>query len=332
VAAGLAALTPVLWLGMHQRGDQLWWVPPLSPQVLWNFPGEIAGSVAAGWLVVGLAVVGLCRPLPERVVPAALMFGPLVTVGLVSALVTPYWVARYLLVVLAPLTLLAAAGLRDVLFVAERVATVRIPSQRRPVSVSQELIASAPGSGRALPAAPTPPPADEPLPPPPPPPAGRRSWPYAATALRVVAVLAVLVFAVYPGQEVVRGLHAKAGNDYRTAAQIIRKDQLPGDGIVYTANNRTMRAGLAFYLHPVPADVLSIKTGAANGQLHDTETAPTRARLAGTSRIWLFLDGRHKNPLYGRLDLAAPIKGQFHLDHIWYPQNATLALYVRDNA
>ena len=347
-SAGLAllALVPLFWLGMRQRGTQLAWVQPLSTDVLWQFPGNIAGSVAAGWLLLGLTVVGLCRPVRDRPALAAMLFGPLVAVGLLSVLVAPYWVPRYLLVVLAPLVLLAAAGLRDVLFPASGPAAVPIPAPRSPVAVSPDLVSSPPipGPAPAFPPDPAPafPPGPAPAFPPDPTPAPalgpaseapapvrRRLLAYAATTARVALIFALVACAVYPAQRIVRGPHAKAGNDYRTAAAIVGHDQLPGDGIVYTAHNRTMRAGLTSYLHHVPQDVLVARTAAAAGQLHAIEAPPTEARLAGTSRLWLFLDGHHPNPLTVRKDLAAVLDGRFHLDRIWFPRNATLALYVR---
>lgn len=107
----LVALTPILWLGVHQRDTQLSWVEPLTAGGLWTFPGMVVGSVPAGWLLLGLALFAVRRPIHRIGETAALGLTPIAVVALVSLLVEPYWVVRYLLVVLAPLALLAAVGL-----------------------------------------------------------------------------------------------------------------------------------------------------------------------------------------------------------------------------
>jgi mannosyltransferase len=313
------ALGPLFWFGAHQRGAQLSWVPPLTTGVLWKFPGDVVGSVAAGWLLLGFAVIGLCRPVPHRATLAALILGPVVTVGLVSWLVAPYWVPRYLLVVLAPLALLAAAGLHDVLFVAPRPAVVRLPVTR-PAEAPTPVLVGAPA--RSAPPAR----AAQPSVAAAPPPARQRGL-----VARTGVVLALIACAVYPAQRAVRSPHAKAGSDYRTAAAIVGHDQQPGDGIIYTPNSRTMRPGLASYLPHGPADLLLARTAASAGELHAIELPPTAARLGHTPRLWLLLYGHHQNPLTVRTDLRTLFEGHFRLDRIWFPRNATLALYVRDD-
>jgi mannosyltransferase len=295
----LLALAPIFWLGVHERGAQLSWVPPLTTGGLWKFPEQVVGSVAGGWLLLGLAALALCRPLPVRspaapdsAAPdsaqpdaarieltaraeiAALALGPIVAVAAVSELVAPYWVARYLLVVLAPLALLAAAGLRDVL-------ALRF-------------------TPRAL--------------------------------ARLAVVVAVLACAVYPAQHAVRTAGAKNGSDYRTAAALIWKNQRADDGIAYTANSRTMRTGLSYYLrHDAarPRDLLLARTATQDAALRATEFAPTPARLAGTARLWLLVYGVHKDPLTVRPDLRTVLAGRYRRTRIWFLHRETLALFVR---
>jgi mannosyltransferase len=314
----LLALAPVFWLGVQQRGEQLSWVPPLSTGVLWKFPGEVVGSEASGWLLLGFAVLGLCRPLPHRAALAALAGGPIVTVGAVWLVVAPYWVPRYLLIVLAPLVLLAAAGLRDVLSVSRRPVPARIPRTRSvmPVAPSPALVGA-----RSRPAFTAPPTPVSVLV------QARRS---VAPLAQMAAVLALLTVAVYPAQRAVRGFHAKTGSDYRTAAALVARYQLPGDAIVYSANSRTMRAGLTYYLEHGPQDVLLARTAAAAGRLLASEFPPASGRLAATSRLWLLVYGVHQDPLSARSDLRTVLSGHFHLDRIWFPQHETLALYIRD--
>jgi hypothetical protein len=488
-APALMVLAPIFWLGVHQRDVQLSWVPPLSTGVLWKFPGDVAGSVAAGWLLLGFALLALCRPLPARAEVAALAAGPIVTLALMSLLVAPYWVARYLLVVLAPLALLAAAGLCDALApepprrrpaapVKSPPPPVRrrdlvlahtgahVPSARQPADALMPIL-NRPSAGTLTPVASAPglsrPPADELMPvsappagnrppfdarmpdaappgltaqmpfstppvsnrpstnaqipfPAPPvsnrphadaqvpfsaPPVGSRppadaQMPFLArpsfnrppadafmpdgapppglnrppvdalmpvagppglnrpagsvrplaavltrragavpglTLLtRLTVIVALLACAVYPAQKVARNANSRAGSDYRTAAAIVQRYQLPGDGIVYSANSRTMRTGFLYYLRHDPApprDVLLSRTAADAALLRAVELPPTEGRLARTERLWLLVYGVHHDPLAARSDLRTLLTGHFRLDRIWLLHNETLAMYVR---
>jgi mannosyltransferase len=111
-AAGVAvaALIPVALVGVSQQQAQVSWVPALTPHRLLVSPGTIVGSVATAWALLGLVVFIGWRPAHRVVEVALLAIGPLTVVGLLSALGDPLWVPRYLLVVLAPLALLAAAA------------------------------------------------------------------------------------------------------------------------------------------------------------------------------------------------------------------------------
>jgi mannosyltransferase len=274
VVPPLLALTPIVWLGVHERGAQLSWVPPLSSGGLWKFPGQVVGSVAGGWLLLGLAALALCRPIAARAELAAFALGPIVVVAAVSELVSPYWVARYLLVVLAPLALLAAAGLRDVL-------EVRLT----PLALG-----------------------------------------------RLAVLVGLVACAVVPGQRDVRAADAKNGSDYRTAAAIIQRGRQPGDAIAYTAHSRTMRTGLSYYLRhdtTPPRDVLLARTDAQTATLRAAEVAPTPARLAGATRLWLLVYGVHRDPLTVRRDLRVVLTGHYRRTRIWYLHRETLALFVR---
>ncbi|GGQ42848.1 glycosyltransferase family 39 protein [Couchioplanes azureus] len=114
VAGGVAVLLllPLLWLGLHQRDDQLHWLAEPTLRSLRAFPGEVAGSEPGAWLLVGLALVALCRPVRHAGPLLVLTLVPIAVVFALSSLGAPMWVPRYLLIVLPPLALLAAAGLR----------------------------------------------------------------------------------------------------------------------------------------------------------------------------------------------------------------------------
>jgi mannosyltransferase len=108
LAAALVVLSPVVLLGVRQRDSQLAWVDPLTVGALGSAPGQIVGSVPTAWLLVGLALVAHWRPVSAMVPVALLAAAPVTVVAAVSVLVSPMWVARYLLVVLVPLAMLAA--------------------------------------------------------------------------------------------------------------------------------------------------------------------------------------------------------------------------------
>jgi mannosyltransferase len=113
VATGVANLPvlPIAYLGTTQEDTQLHWVAPITLQRIHDMPGEITGSREAAWLLPGLAVLAVWRPGRNLVPIAVYAVVPLATVAVVSALISPMWVARYLLVVLTPLALLAAVAL-----------------------------------------------------------------------------------------------------------------------------------------------------------------------------------------------------------------------------
>lgn len=292
LAAGLAllALTPIFWLGVLQRHAQLSWVPPLDVGGLWNFPGVVVGSVPGGWLLLGLALVAVWRPIRHLDEVIVLALAPIVVVAAMSMLISPYWVPRYLLIVLAPLATLAAIGL--------------LPPAPSPAPASGAP-APEPAAGRP----------------------GRR-----VLALRVATALALLAFAVHPAERAVRGVDAKSGSDYRTAASIIEQEQQPGDAIAFTARSRAMRSGLEYYLRQdprQPRDVFLARSAAVIGRLEAQEYRPTAARLRTVARLWLLVFGTYKDPLTVRPDLCPIVLAHYRRARIWYLHRETLALFVR---
>jgi mannosyltransferase len=110
LAVAAVVLLPIAWVATGQRDVQLAWVDPLTLGGLYHGPGAIVGSVPTAWLLVGLALFARWRPAGRLVVVAVWALAPLVVVAAVSVLVSPLWVARYLLVVLAPAAILAAVA------------------------------------------------------------------------------------------------------------------------------------------------------------------------------------------------------------------------------
>jgi mannosyltransferase len=114
LAAGvaIALLLPVLWLGLHQRDDQLGWVTTPTLGSLYKFPADVVGSVTGAWLLLGMALAALRRPPARNVLVLSMMaLVPVAVLLALSVLGPSFWVSRYLLFVLPPLALVAAAGL-----------------------------------------------------------------------------------------------------------------------------------------------------------------------------------------------------------------------------
>jgi mannosyltransferase len=194
-------------------------------------------------------------------------------VGVVSFTATSFWVNRYLLFVLLPAVIVAAAGLTQPAF------------RSRPRN----------------------------------------------TLLPLAATLAVFTAAAVPGQIAVRQPTFKNGSDYRTLAAAIRRQQQPGDDIVFELG-RTMRTGVEYYLrHDAnrPQDVLLHESAAVTATLTAAEYHHPAARLASAVRIWLVAYGRRKDPAAARPELQEMLRSRFRRIGLWEVKNGSMALYVK---
>jgi mannosyltransferase len=109
----------------------------------------------------------------------------------------------------------------------------------------------------------------------------------ALAALRLpVALVAVLALGALglPSQQSIRRAHSSW--DYRAAADVIMKNTVAGDGIVYAPRSgwQLVDLGLSYYLRDAaPRDVLLASDETANASLWATECTC----LSGTNRIWV---------------------------------------------
>jgi mannosyltransferase len=309
VGAALLILLPVALLGMGQQEQQVAWVAPLTLRVLRSSPGEIVGSVEAGWLLLGLVLAAAWRPVQHLAEVALLAVVPIVVLAAASVVDTPLWVARYLLIVLAPAAMLAAVSAVGPL------RGVAAPGSPRDVAApGSPREVAAPGSPRGVAAS------------------GRlrgRNW---EVVVRSVVVLAVFAFAAYPGQRAVRAADAKNGSDYRTAGSIIRANQQPGDGLVIKAKSRALRAGIDYYLRDDPGrprDLLEQRSAAEVASLYAQEFPDSAAHVTGVRRVWLFVPGRNRSdPTTQRPELRALLQTQYQRIGLWHMNGATLGLYT----
>ena len=280
VAGALVILSPLAWLGLRQRHEQLYWVPALTGRSLSAFPGGLVGSSAGALLLLAFVAVAIWRPVPHRIDMILAAVLPIASVAVASLVGPSFWVPRYLLIVLPPIAILAAVG-------PEPLAVTRRPI--RPLAV-------------------------------------------AARGAALLAVCALSIAAVVPGQLAVRRPTAKNGGDYRSAASIIETRQQPGDDIIYTPSERTLRAGMDYYLRRDPGrprDVLLERSAASSASLKATEYADAADRVASAPRIWLLVGGWHSDPTTVRKQLRPLLRLDYTRVQLWHVKWATLALFRR---
>jgi mannosyltransferase len=139
----LAALTPLALIGMAEHGAQLSWLSAAPPSELVEIIGSIFMSGLVGGAVAGLAVLAFRRDgeFPARGtgwVPA-LWLGVLLPIGTLFAvdqLARPIFLARYLLIVVPLLSVLAARALAELRMPVALVAIVLIGGMGLPTQVS----------------------------------------------------------------------------------------------------------------------------------------------------------------------------------------------------
>jgi mannosyltransferase len=137
VVGSLVLLSPLISWGLHQRQAQLYWVPPMTLGAVYTFPKYLVGSTEVAWLLIGFLLVAAYRltlPVVEMVAAAGL---PLFVVCVVSFAGTSFWVNRYLLFVLLPVVIVAAAGLTRLSFGA------RLRSTLPPLAATLAVFAAA---------------------------------------------------------------------------------------------------------------------------------------------------------------------------------------------
>lgn len=136
-AAALIGVLPVLplgYLGQQQSSGQIGWIPPLTWTRLSETPSALFGTamIAGAVIALALAAMSLRPPIQSltlwAVVPAAGLAG--------VALVTPLWVARYLLFVLPAWALLASFTLRRLSVLRGLVAVLGIGALAVPAQIT----------------------------------------------------------------------------------------------------------------------------------------------------------------------------------------------------
>jgi mannosyltransferase len=116
----------------------------------------------------------------------------------------------------------------------------------------------------------------------------------AGAGLRVVrrpvalAVLAVLIAIGLPTHDRMRKLHS--AYDYGAAAEVIRRNDAPGDGVLYAPRQgwQLTDLGLGYHLRDqAPRDVLLARDQTENASLWATGCPDPAGCLRGTNRVWV---------------------------------------------
>ena len=109
-AAAAGAVMPLALLSSEQMENQIGWIEPIYDSTLRAGPADIIGSATGAWLLIGLALVASTRRWRNTAAAAALTAVPVVAVAVASFNGTDIWVPRYMLIAIAPLTVLAATA------------------------------------------------------------------------------------------------------------------------------------------------------------------------------------------------------------------------------
>ncbi|MET7820283.1 glycosyltransferase family 39 protein [Micromonospora zamorensis] len=152
----------------------------------------------------------------------------------------------------------------------------------------------------------------------------------AAPAALVVVVLAGLLG--LPDQAALRRTHEwprSAPVDYAGAARVIGDGQRPGDAVVYSPRHSWLflDLGIEYHLGEPPRDVLVTENEVRRGDLWAAECPQPAQCLAGTTRVWLVVSGRHAEPL-----AAVPgekgdaLRTDFTVTQVWQRPGLTVAL------
>ena len=298
-AATAAALlaSPVLALGIAQRGTASWIKPPGPDTVasLWRLAGPrplviaiclvTLGGLAASALR-GRAAWGARWPaaLPELAVPW-LIVPPALLIGISFA--TPLYVPRYVLYCLPAAALLAGAGLAAL----GQAVTGR--------AIAARTAGGQPGA--SWPPGPDGPPGLGGL--------GGLGWATGAAALAVIVLLGF-------GAQVSERGPAGHNDNIRRADQIVAANMRPGDAVIYQTQDNLWAAypyGLARL-----ADIAQYQSPAQSGTLAGTilPAAVVRQRIASVPRLWV-VELRHRTGVPLLLGLGLRLAGTWHTAGFW---------------
>ncbi|MGC5288067.1 glycosyltransferase family 39 protein [Micromonospora sp. DT231] len=157
----------------------------------------------------------------------------------------------------------------------------------------------------------------------------------AVAAVAPPAALAVVVLAGLlglPDQTALRRTHEwprSAPVDYAGAARVIADGQRPGDAVVYSPRQSWLflDLGIEYHLDDPPRDVLVTEDEVRRGDLWAAECPQPTQCLAGTTRVWLVISGRHAEPLAAVTGVKGDaLRADFTVAQVWPRPGLTVAL------
>ena len=305
--AAVLLASPVLALGIAQRGTASWIKPPGPDTVasLWRLVGPRHLVIAICLVTLGGLAASALRgraawraswpaALPELAVPW-LVVPPALLIGISFA--TPLYVPRYVLYCLPAAALLAGAGLAALgQAAAPGLAAGGRAAAGRPVTGRLAGGQAAGGqSGASWP------PRPDGL--------GWLGWTAGAAALAVIVLLGF-------GAQVSERGPAGHNDNIRRADQIVAANMRPGDAVIYQTQDNLWAAypyGLARL-----ADIAQYQSPAQSGTLAGTilPAAVVRQRIATVPRLWV-VELRHRTEVPLLQGLGLRLAGTWHTAGFW---------------
>jgi mannosyltransferase len=156
----------------------------------------------------------------------------------------------------------------------------------------------------------------------------------ALRGLRLRALLALVLLAgiAVPAHDEVRGPASHMGANFRAVAEIISREQRPGDVIVFGVSGTwSLRAGIDYQLRgrPQPRDVLLTTPAAEVGELNAVQCADPVACLGTSPRVWFFRQWQTGEPLDDAGLLTNTLTSDYRVVRTWHATKATLVLLER---
>ncbi|MEU8184382.1 glycosyltransferase family 39 protein [Micromonospora sp. NPDC049044] len=160
----------------------------------------------------------------------------------------------------------------------------------------------------------------------------------ALAAVAAPAALAVVLLAGLlglPDQAALRRTHEwprSAPVDYAGVARVIAEGQRPGDAVVYSPRQSWLflDLGIEYHLDDPPRDVLVTEDEVRRGDLWAAECPQPAQCLAGTTRVWLVISGRHADPLAAVTGAKGDaLRADFAVAQVWPRPGLTVALLTR---
>jgi mannosyltransferase len=147
---------------------------------------------------------------------------------------------------------------------------------------------------------------------------------------RTAAALLLLVAISLPAHREVRGAASHHGPNFRAIAQVISREQQPGDGLVYGRTGTwSLRAGIDYQLRRghAPRDLLLSRPAAEVGTLDAKQCPEAEACIGATRRVWFVKLWQSDDPLRDAGQAERVLREEYRQVNLWTVAKGTVALY-----